>query len=126
MLYTDFMPFRVEPLAAPVTITEADGDVDVIVFSEELIAGTYLISVSYISDFTTANDQMGWRVTGSINAGDFLDEAKDSDEAIPQEVTVPLIWGGGLMGFTLTAFISGAGNADVDITAGNITAQRVA
>lgn len=121
---SEYRPFRFDRLPAPVTITEAGGEVLVLSLVATLPAGDYLLSVSLVSQFTSANDQLTWRVGGSFPTPSFLKEAKDADEVQPFAYIFPQPWAGGEMTLEILASIDGSGNADVDILAANITTER--
>lgn len=119
-----YRPFRFTKLAAPITVTEAAGEVQILTLTETLPAGAYAISVSMVAAFTSANDQLSWRVDGSSPSPSFLLEAKDSDENLPFAYAFPFLHTGGDLTMTILAQITGVGAADVDIVASNITFER--
>lgn len=123
--YVDFMPFRFETLGAPVVLTNGGGESSILVFSENLVTGTYLIGVDFVVAFDTQNQQLLWRIDGSFPSPTFFDESKDGEEHYPSEFTFPVEWAGGVMAIELFGEANGAGT-EIIVDPANIHVQRVA
>lgn len=123
---TQFRPFQKEILGAPVALAESTGEVVVQQLVGNFPAGEYLIGISFVCEFTSANDQLAWRFAGDHTSGTFLQEAKDAAESIPFGYELPANHPGGALTSTLYASISGVGEATANIPFANIWVQRVA
>ena len=114
-----------EELAAPLVITEAAGLVDILTLTEpDIPAGTYVFTVSFVTEFALINDQIHWNVTGDVTSPLFLKEAKDANENIPFSFSFPVTLFGGPFTATLHAQITGPGASDATIQAANIFLVR--
>ena len=110
-----------EILATPLTITEADGVVDVITLSIlDLPANTYVANVSFVTEFMLINDQVHWNIIGDLVSPVFLKEAKDATEIVPFAFLFPFIWAGGPFSITLQAQVTGPGATEAIIQAANL------
>ena len=73
----DEITLRYKKLGSPFTVVET-GLVDVMVFTvDDLPAGVYIGTVSFVSQYTTANNQLTWQMTDDLASPMFLIEAKD-------------------------------------------------
>lgn len=118
---TDEISLLYKKLAAPLVVTEAGGLVDVMTFTyDDLPDGLYVGTVSFVSEYTAANDQLRWQMTNDLASPQFLKESKDAAESIAFSYTFPIVWLGGQFTTTLQAQIGGPGQADVTIQAANI------
>ena len=126
--YVDFMPYQFDELATPVIVIETDPEVTPLSFSETLVAGTYVISVSLVSQFITNNDILEWRVEGnSFTSDQFSKSSVNANENVPLSFDFPFVWVGGLLTMDLIVSVPGnPGNNDVTILSANLSAQRVA
>lgn len=119
--------YETDPLAAPITVTEGGPPTALVTLAIPTpIIGKYRVSINLICDFTSANDQLTWRTTGSFpSSSDFLIEAKDANERVPfyYELTIPL--DGSAINTVLEAEVTGAGAADVVVDTAAFFLQRV-
>lgn len=122
--FTDVFPFRVEALDVPFDLLEGDGEVSALQFVETLPAGMYLIGISFVCAFTTANDQLHWRVAGSVDSPGFNIEAKDPNDIVPYTYVFPIDWPGGEMTMDLLVSINGQGAADCQLPSANLLAEK--
>ena len=112
-------------LANPLTITEAEGLVDVITLTEaDIPAGLYVVTVSFVTHFQALNDQVTWQTIGDLVSPVFLKEAKDAAENIPFTYSVPAQLPEGPFTVTLQVGITGPGAADVIIETAHLFIVR--
>lgn len=116
---------NVASLADPLTVTEAEGEVEVLTLEATFTKGVYVASVSFISDFQQANDEIefGMILDGNEPLNYFSKVAQKASESIPFSFSLPLDLEG-YHTFTLVAAITGPGQADVVITQAYIFTER--
>jgi hypothetical protein len=118
--------FYNEMITAPVTITEGDGWVTLVTLTiDNPTSGWWDVAGVFTAAFTSANDKLEWRATGTLTQGtSFLVESKDAAEVIPVSVEASFNLTGSTETFNLEVMASGPGAADVEIQSAQATARR--
>ena len=111
-------------LEATHTVTETEAQV-VSLTTNDLLPGKYDITVSFVAQYNTINDQLHYQATGEFPSEILMNEANDASEVFPFSYAFPVIWGGGVITMGLSAFTTGVGGPTVDMPSANIMIRRV-
>lgn len=122
MLFTDYIPNRSATGTATIT---TDTFVDVVLFDETLIAGTYEYIVSFVSRNPDTNDSLFWRVTGDLPSPDFAEESKDTSDVDDNTYVFQFDHAGGLFTSTLQMRKEDTDANDISVLVAGIYVKRV-
>jgi hypothetical protein len=113
MIYQDYMPSYSSRRTKPITIDPDDGAVIVLSFDENMIAGTYSISVYFVGEYVDSGDDTLWSIRGGISSPKFFHEAQHDSEVEGFLWETELDWKGDQLAFSLNASVTFASSVTI-------------